>query len=454
MTRRASGEQQAHTAKGRHDASGPATASQLGRIRNSLTAFGPVTVNLIAISLLLGTLAIVTARALGPTDRGVVVVFMTLTSVLIVAGSLGTNTFARVHLVSADSEIELADYIGITIVLSLAQLFIAFGIGWAALVATHSFGNGAVLVFLVAYSFLSISSYMLRDGLYAFGHSTRASRADAIGAAAQLVLVVAAWGLFGLTLDRTLAAITCGQSVELIYLTAQFRRRGLSLRPRHSRGKAWLQIRGGLPAVLTDLGRSFIFRLDRLLLGVFASTALVGVYSVGVTMTEALLIIPIGIGQVIFHRVASGRRSIDSLGRLRTGAVALSMVIGGLLFLASPWLIKFLFGEEYRAAVTPLRILVIGAVAMGSYVVDVACINAAGKLQSASLLTLFGFAVVIVLDIALIPAFGMTGAAEASTIAYIAMAVATIVRLRSVARSENREMDDVPPGPDSGAILE
>jgi len=53
-----------------------------------------------ALALFLGLLAIVTGRILGPSDRGIVVIFMTLSSMLWVLGSFGTNTFARVRLVA------------------------------------------------------------------------------------------------------------------------------------------------------------------------------------------------------------------------------------------------------------------------------------------------------------------------------------------------------------------
>lgn len=398
--------------------------------RASGAGLGAVTLNSAALALLMGVFAIVTGRVLGPHDRGVVVIFMTLSSMLMVLGSFGTNTFARVHLVSAKKKLPLEEYLGLVVVLAAAQLAISFVFGGLALWATDSLPNLMVLLFLVLYSVFNVVSYLLRDGIYAFGHNGRASRGDPLAAALQLVLVVVIWAIWGLTLDRALLVVTFSQACCAIYLLAQFRRIDLPLTVSLSWRSCLHQIRGGVPALITNLGQTFIFRIDRLLLGFLATTAAVGIYSVAVTMTEALLLIPISIGQAMFHRLASGRMQLQAMRRLRVASLMVSTLGAAVLWLVSPWLIDLLFGRDYQTAVTPLRILLIGAVAIGSYLVDVACINAVGRLNSAAKLTLLGFILVGVFDLALIPPYAMNGAALASAIAYVVMAIAAAVRLR------------------------
>src|SRR6266536_1087324 len=83
----------------------------LGRI-------GPVAVNQVALALSLGLFAVVTGRALGPSGRGIVVIFMTLSSLLMLIGSLGTNTAARVRLVARGQPLLLEHYLALVVVLS------------------------------------------------------------------------------------------------------------------------------------------------------------------------------------------------------------------------------------------------------------------------------------------------------------------------------------------------
>lgn len=401
-------------------------------LRSPGASLGAVTVNVAALALLMGTFAIVTGRLLGPSARGIVVIFMTLSSMLMVLGSFGTNTFARVHLVSPKERLPLEKYLGLVGMLAFAQVGISSIFGGLAMWATDSLPNLMVLLFLVLYSVLNLVSYMLRDGIYAFGHNGRASRADPLAAALQLILVLAIWAIWGLTLDRALLVVTVSQAFCAAYLLLQFRRVGLPLTVSFSWKSCLHQIKGGLPALITNLGQTLIFRIDRVLLAFLATTAAVGIYSVAVTITEALLLIPISIGQAMFHRLASGRMQLQAMNRLRLGSLILSGVGATVLGLASPWLIELLFGRDYHLAVTPLRILLVGAVAMGSYLVDMACISAAGRLNSAAKLTLLGFILVGTFDLLLIPPYAMNGAACASAIGYVVMAISAAIRLRRI----------------------
>ena len=395
-------------------------------------SIGVVAFNTAMLALLAGIFAIVTGRILGPSDRGIVVIFMTLSSMLMVLGSLGTNTFARVRLVSAEEPLALQEYFGLVAVLAAAQIAVSLILGGLAMWATDSLPNPMVLVLLVVYSVLNVVSYMLRDGIYAFGHNGRASRGDPLAAALQLGLVLAIWLTWGLTLDRALCAVTVSQACCAIYLLVQFRRVDLPLTVAFSWGSCLRQIKGGLPALITNLGQTFIFRMDRLLLGFVATTAEVGIYSVAATMTEALLLIPLSIGQAVFHRLASERMPLAAMRRLRVASVVVSTLGAAVLGIVSPWLIDLLFGPDYHGAVTPLRILLVGAVAMGSYLVDVTCINAVGRFGSAAKLALLGFIMVGVFDLALIPPWAMNGAALASTIGYLTMAIAAARRLHQI----------------------
>ena len=398
------------------------------RSLQSVSRVGAVTVNVVALAVLLGLFAIITGRALGPSDRGIVVVFMTLSSMLMVLGSFGVNTFARVHLIAKIDPLPLDEYIGLVAVLAVVQIIVAFTLGGLAMWATHSLTNVQVLLCLAVYSCLNVICYLLREGLYSLGLNARASRGDPLAAAVQLTLVLVIWRTVGLSLDPALWMLILGQAVGTIFFVAQYRKAGLSLRPTLSSKSFRHQIRGGLPALLTNLGQTFIFRADRLILGFLASTAAVGIYSVAVTMTEVLLLIPLSISQAVFHGIASGALPPSALRALRLISIVISSSGGVALGLFCPWLIGLLFGPEFRGAVTPLRILLVGSVAMGSYLVDIATINALGRLGVAGFLTLLGFLLIGALDLALIPPYGMNGAALASTVAYVAMAMVAALR--------------------------
>lgn len=398
--------------------------------------FGGVTVSVVSLAIFLGLLAVVTGRVLGPADRGIVVVFMTLASMLMVITSCGANTYARVALVAQTKPIDLADYFGLSALLIAVVSFLAATAGLGVLSLTSSLPNAWVPVLLVVYSALSLASYMLRDGLYAFGHNLTASRGDPLAAATQLLLLIVVWQALGLTLRLALVSITVGQSTAVVYLLLGYRRYRLLCRPTWHRPKLVRQVLHGFPALVTNLGQSFVFRLDRIILGALVTTSAVGIYSVAATLTEVLLLIPTSVGQVIFHRIASGAIELRAVRALRLANLAVSSALAILLAFLAPWLVDLLFGKHFDSATTPLRILLIGAVAMGAYLVDIACTNAQGNLARASTFTLLGLTVVTALDFILIPKWQASGAAWASTIGYVTMAIATAISVRSRRRHQ------------------
>ena len=399
-----------------------------------LTNFGAVTVNYGLLAVLLGLFAIVTGRVLGPSDRGVVVLFMTLGSMLMVAGSLGTNTYARVALVRTQNPLALRDYMGLVHVLAGFQILLAIAFGGAVLHFTHTLTGPLVLVLLAGYSMLNVVSYLMRDGLYAFGYNKQASRADPIAAGMQLLLVSALWVTRNVTLPNTLLVIAVGQTAEVVYLVLCYPRRGLRLIGRYRWALLTEQIVGGLPAMISNFGQTMLLRLDRILLGLFSTTAVVGIYSVAATSAEMLLLVPTAISQVIFHRVATGRQHLQKLTRLRVGNLGLAAIAAIVLVLIAPLFIDVVFGQAYHAAATPLRILAIAVIGMSAYLVDMACLNGAGRLRTASLVTIFGALIVTALDLTLIPAYAAVGAAAASAIGYICTAGYASNRLRRAAR--------------------
>ena len=177
--------------------------------------------------------------------------------------------------------------------------------------------------------------------------------------------------------------------------------------------------RGALVGELITLA---MFRVDLALLAVFADRRTVGLYAVATAVTELLWLVPDGVAQVVLP-VASGPSSKEEVRRLvllgaavtACGAVALSVI-------ARP-VIGLLFGREFGAAAAAVPALAFGAVAMGVWkmVGSDAVARGAGWMRAASSLT--GLVTMLVADLALIPAFGIAGAAAGAAVGYTASAI-------------------------------
>jgi O-antigen/teichoic acid export membrane protein len=96
-----------------------------------------------------------------------------------------------------------------------------------------------------------------------------------------------------------------------------------------------------------------------------------------------------------------------------------SFVLCILLFLLAEWLITLLYGSEFREAAVALRILMPGIAMMSMTKVLANDIAGRGKPEINSLAGVITLSINVLLNITLIPHFGLIGVALACTISYM-----------------------------------
>lgn len=198
-------------------------------------------------------------------------------------------------------------------------------------------------------------------------------------------------------------------------------------------------LRRGAPALGLTAGQSLTFRLDRFVIAFLIGPVAVGIYSVAAAISEILRIVPAGFGQIAMFRTASrsiGQRELD-----RARRIILIVMIPCLATLAwfAPLVIDVTFGPEFNGAVTPLRILLLGEIAIMSFQIDSRILAGRGLTKASGVSGMIGLISVLILDIALVPRFEIAGAAWASVVAYSAMGVSAYIFAR---RSSEHETDE------------
>ncbi|MCT1603729.1 lipopolysaccharide biosynthesis protein [Dermacoccus nishinomiyaensis] len=364
-------------------------------------------------------LAILSARWLGPADRGLVVVSTVLGSLLMLVGSLGTPTGARV-LVALDEarheRMSVADVLASTRILLSAHLFTTTAVGALVFWLVSGQLRWGVLLLFVGYAVLMLAAYIRRELLHGLGKHRAAVNGEILTVVVQLGLTTAAHVAEVLTVETALLSLGLGVGAQLLM------QRVLLGEHREGASNARLRLlRYSFPALGTTVGQAFALRGDRLVLGVIASSAAAGVYGSAASLSEALTLVAAGVGQVLFRRSSGG----TSRARILKPLVAITALTGiGAAALAwlAPWLIEIALGDAYMSAVVPLRVLCVATVPLATYQVAVAALNGSGRLSAAGRVTLTGAVVLTVGCFVLIPAWGMVGAAGASVVAYTFMA--------------------------------
>lgn len=183
----------------------------------------------------------------------------------------------------------------------------------------------------------------------------------------------------------------------------------------------------GLPLIFAGLAVSLYMRIDQVMISLMLGDAAVGAYSAAVRLTEAAYFIPTVIASSALPGIVSLRASHPERFRARMQwlfdiMVALALAIALPLSLFAAQIVRFLYGQDYAAAAPVLAVhawstlFVFLGVASGAWLL-------AENLTTVSFYrTALGAVANIALNLVLIPAFGIVGAAWATL---LSMAVAT-----------------------------
>lgn len=177
---------------------------------------------------------------------------------------------------------------------------------------------------------------------------------------------------------------------------------------------------------------SFILaRIDMLILGYLKPSASLGYYSIAVSISELLLILTAAIqttfysevSNMLLDRKAMVRRTLQiyrhSLILFILGACALALV--------SRMLITIFYGKVFLPALQPLLILLPGALALYLNSIFATFLVSNRRFIAVSLTCVISSVANIMLNFFLIPAFDFNGAAFASAVTYVFNAVVLLI---------------------------
>jgi O-antigen/teichoic acid export membrane protein len=262
--------------------------------------------------------------------------------------------------------------------------------------------------------------YLVRQGLIA----------AAMVAAVLAGLPAEPWVAIACTLLATAAALVLQTALLLARL-----RRALPAGPRTYRPRDWAA--ATLPIGLVDLAAVSFSFVDVILVGLLLPPEAVGAYFAATRILQFVVFVQFAASAATAQRFAETAARADraTLAALVTRTARLSalatLAIGASVLAAAPWLLA-LFGPGFAAGLVPLAILVAGIVAQTAFGPgeDVLTMTGAGRL--CALVSLAALLFAVILGLALIPPFGLVGAAAAMALAWAGrgLALCTAARLR------------------------
>jgi O-antigen/teichoic acid export membrane protein len=194
--------------------------------------------------------------------------------------------------------------------------------------------------------------------------------------------------------------------------------------------------RFGLRAEVGSISLLLNARADFVVVAVLVSPAALGIYAVATRYAELLRLPGLAMSYVMYPALARGTGTSAAeraRGELRRMGW-LPAVAAVPMALAAPLLLPLVYGPEFRAAVVPAWILIVGLSTGGLNGISAAYLMADGRPGTASVAMGCGLVANLALDLLLVPAHQVVGAALASCLAYLITTVLLVVHLQPLHR--------------------
>ena len=379
-------------------------------------------------------------RALGPSGYGVVTYGLAVGVVLAPATDLGMQLIITRDIAGDQNIAPQLAGIGLTLKLLLAlavvgllipisllrpdgSIFATFILGLAVIGSSFSEYFGYVFRGLRRVELDAALTVLLRLGVFAFG-------------VVALVLVA--------SVNSVAVAYLAGNGLVALLGYVWLRRRFFMPVLRVKRSEAIRLLRQALPlggAILLSIvyTRTSVFFLD----AISGSTA-VGEYGVALKLTEPLALIPSAVMAAVFPALAQAlaHQGYAATLQLRVRTLGLLALVGVLIaaagWLLGPWLIHFLYGNQYAGSTLALQILMLATLPI---FINYALTHFLVALRQQRLNFAFN-AVILVVNLVLcwflIPRFGPGGAAMASVLSETLLLTLCVVAVSRSARLQPR----------------
>jgi O-antigen/teichoic acid export membrane protein len=193
--------------------------------------------------------------------------------------------------------------------------------------------------------------------------------------------------------------------------------------------------RFGLPLVPSGLALWAIDFADRFLLLKLKDAAEVGLYSVGVRVSTAILLLLIALRTAwpaFAYSIKDDQEAKRAYAFVLTYVLYISCWMSLALSLLAPWIVRLLTTPAFYAGSRVVPLLAFGATAFIAFNVMSIGIGRAKRTQFNWVVTGVAAAVNIGLNFILIPPYGMMGAATATLVAYTIMFLGMTVRAQQV----------------------
>ncbi len=377
--------------------------------------------------LALGT-QIVLARALLPEARGLFALALLLPTLLNVVFQFGQDSANAVY---AGTHKDRRQHLFMqSVIMALiggaASVLAIMAFYWWLPINRGEFSSlsTTIIVLICIYAPMTIAANLMLSLVRGIGRTPTAAVFSTIEFFVTLVLCAVVLllldGKVAAAVAISLAAVTLRLAMCTVLL-----RKYISFRPSLFSWEIFKKsLRFGGTICLANVAIYLTYRIDQGLLAYMVTKGQLGLYAVAVGVAERIKVLPASITTALLPSLSNDLENrskqvpmVFRLSFIASVATMLVMSVVGTLF------IVLFFGREYYGSIWPFLVLLPGVAALVGDGVLSCALAAMGKPKYAMWVSWGALTVNVLLNVALIPQWGILGAAFASTVAYVFDAV-------------------------------
>ena len=362
---------------------------------------------------------VVIARALGPEGRGVTALYQAAVNMAFAILSLGLPAAVIYYVARREQTVAQAMENGLSVTIAATALTAAFALALVPMFGTELKAEQVPYWPAIIAVPAIIQGRVIDSVLRAQGRFLAMNALDILLPLSILANLLAVEIAIGLTIERAVYAWSLGFILPVV---AGYAAIGAAAWPRRLAPLSLLRptVRFGVQAQLGNLIQLLNYRLDVYLILLFVNTAGVGLYAVGVSLSEGMWFIANSVSVVLLTSLTAGDEG--NAARLTPVVCRNTLLVTGLASLAAaaaaPVVIPMLFGRDFDDAIVPFLCLLPGSIALSGTKILAAYVFSRGKPMINAQIATATLAVSLLAALALLPLWGVTGAAIAASIAY------------------------------------
>ena len=362
------------------------------------------------------------ARYLGPANFGLLSYSVSFVGLFAGIATLGLDNIVVRELVKDEKKRD--ELLGTTFILKVIGAILAIGILTIAIRFTNNddFTNLLIFIIVIGTIFQSFnvidfyfqSKVLSKYTVYAQIFST------IVGSIIKLLLIYYNMGLIYFTMVTLLQSIILASGLMVMYV----RQKSSLFKWRINFDLTKRLLNDSWPLIFSGIAISIYMKIDQVMIKNMLDAKAVGNYAVAVRLSEVWYFIPMAITNSLFPAIINAKKISEKLyyerlQKLYDLMVWLAMGIALPIMLLSNNIINILFGIQYQEAAGVLRIYVWAGV-----FVFLGCASGRWFLVEnlqllGSIYSFLGSILNVLLNILLIPKYGIIGAAWATLISYL-----------------------------------